>query len=391
MKVAIVQEHVDSGRGGAETSTLEMARHLSDLGLEITVVCAASDLPGREPQAPFRFHRVPEGRGSRLRRTVRFVQAASRYCRMEAFDIVHAVTPCFAADVYQPRGGTYIETVARSIALTRSALGRFARRLGRRFNRRQRFLLLLEQSLLTDKRPPHVACVSEYVRRQVESAFAIPAEHVRVVFNGVDWTDGTPEQAAEQRAAFRRQIELADDTPLVLFVAHNFKLKGLAELLRATAGGASRWHVAVAGRDDPTRYRRLAARLGIRDRVAFVGTETPVENLYRAADVLAHPTWYDPCSRVVLEALAAGLPVVTTQFNGAAEVMERGRHGVVIDSPVEIEALARAISECLQPALREACRADADRLRPRISMARHAAELCELYDTVLKTRHRARD
>ena len=390
MKVAIVQEHVDSGRGGAETSTLEMARHLSDLGLDVAVVCAAPDSPGPEPQAPFRFHRVPVGHGSRLRRTMRFVRDASRYCRMEAFDIVHAITPCFAADVYQPRGGTYVETVARSIALTRSVLGRFVRRLGRRFNRRQRFLLLLERSLLSDNRPPFVACVSEYVRRQIESAFALPAEHVRVVFNGVDWHDATAERAAEQRTAFRRQIDLPDDTPLVLFVAHNFKLKGLAELLRATPGGASPWHVAVAGRDDPAHYLRLAARLDIRDRVTFVGSETPVEVLYRAADVLAHPTWYDPCSRVVLESLATGLPVVTTRFNGAAEVMERGRHGVVIDSPAEIEALGRAICECLQPALRDACRADAARLRPRISMARHAAELRELYDTVLKTRRRTR-
>jgi len=72
--------------------------------------------------------------------------------------------------------------------------------------------------------------------------------------------------------------------------------------------------------------------------------------------VVAHPTWYDPCSRVVLEALAVGLPAVTTRYNGAAEVMEVGRHGTVIDEPQDVAALAQALRTTLAPEVRAACR-----------------------------------
>jgi UDP-glucose:(heptosyl)LPS alpha-1,3-glucosyltransferase len=383
MKVAVVQEHVDAQRGGAETSTLEMARHLAALGLDVTVVCAASGTANADDAPAFRLERIPVGGRARFWRTVRFVQDANRFCRMGGFDIVHAVTPCFCANVYQPRGGTYAETIARSIALARTPLGRALKRVGRRFNRRQRFLQSLERRLLGDRDPPFVAAVSDYVRRQVVVAFDLPPDRVRVVFNGVDAQAVQPDAAARHRRAFREQLAVAADAPLVLFVAHNFKLKGLAELLRAAAAGSPAWRIVVAGRDNPARYARLARRLGIVARVAFVGTDTPVEALYCAADVLAHPTWYDPCSRVVLEALSLGLPVVTTRFNGAAEAIEPGRHGIVVESPDQTETLARALADCLKPAIRAACTADAPALRERLSMGRHARGLRELYGAIL--------
>ena len=400
MRVAIVQEHVDPQRGGAETSTLQMARHLTALGLDVSVVCSAAGPVSSEPRAstavgphggqpPARLsmRQIPCGGGSRVGRTIHFVGEADQLCRLEGFDIVHAVTPCLSANVYQPRGGTYVETVARSVARARTPVGRLIKRIARRFNRRQRFLLLLERELLTGQDPPFVAAVSDYVRRQVESAFPrFPRERIRVVFNGVEITPLPSDQAAAQRAALRKELGVAQGRPLVLFVAHNFKLKGLGELIRASATPAGRhvdWLLAVAGRDNPQRYQRLARRLGVGQRVTFVGTKYPVEALYAAAGVLAHPTWYDPCSRVVLEALACGLPVVTTRWNGAAEVMQAGRHGEVIDTPADAPALAAAIARCFDLELACACRADAPAMRERVSMARHARELKALYEQVV--------
>ena len=377
MKVAIVQEEVDLRRGGAETSTVEMARQLAALGVDVTVICRA------ESATPFvdqnvTFLPVAVRSGSRALRTYRFVQAASRLCRAERFDIVHAITPCPAANVYQPRGGTFAETVARSTALHAAWL-RPVKRLGRLFNFRQRFLGRVERLLLTKYAGRmHVAALSEYVRRQV-LALGFPPERVQVVFNGVDPPTGAP----ADRAAVRREQGLTLATPVVLFVAHNFKLKGLRELLRAAAAARSEWTVVVVGRDDPQPYQRLARRLGIDGRVRFVGTTTPIEVWYSVADALAHPTWYDPCSRVVLEALVRGLPVVTTRYNGAAEVMQERTHGVVIAAPNDIAALASGLAAALQPALRGACQADAPRMRAQLSMARHARELLSLYERVL--------
>ena len=290
MRIAVVQEQIDVRRGGAETSTLEMAKQLAALGLDVTLVYAGSDeataagsasrpplehgrdvratrcsdeglnrqnalggwptssevgdtnafpsnAPGRDQAPTLKFHSTTIAGGSRVARSVRFIAEADRYCREQRFDIVHAVTPCFSCNVYQPRGGTYVETVNRSAGRSRTWFGRLIRRMGRRFNRRQRFLLLVERAMLTDRHPPFVAAVSEYVARQVRGAFPqYPGQRLRVVFNGVDINPLSPAESQAARAAVRRQVGIDDARPLVLFVAHNFKLKGLGELIHALAG-----------------------------------------------------------------------------------------------------------------------------------------------------------
>lgn len=381
MRIALICEQVDVARGGAETSTVEMARRLAELGLEVTVVHRGQRSAAKTPPG-VRFLALPGPGPTRLRRTYGFLQAVNGLCRRPVFDVVHAVTPCLCAQVYQPRGGTYPEAIARSLAVP-GRLPRVLRRWGRLFNMRQQFLRRIERRLLTHySARVVVAAVSDYVRRQVVEGLGFPAAQVRLVFNGVDIQPAPP----EARQSLRARLELSETSGLVLFVAHNFALKGLRELLRATAAARRRWTLVVAGRDAPQPYQRLAGRLGIADRVHFVGTDAPTAGWYAAADVLAHPTWYDPCSRVVLEALSLGLPVVTTRYNGAAEVLQPGRHGAVLNEPDDVPALAQAIERCLEPAVRAACAGDAEHLRGQLSMARHARELAVLYQDVLGRR-----
>lgn len=391
MKVAIVQETLDPGGGGAETSTWEMARQLARLGLEVTVICRAVP-PAQQHDPEVRVVALATPGWPRALRTYRFLQAVHRLHLRGRFHVIHAVTPCLSANVYQPRGGTYAETRQRSLDLTVSPAWRAVRWLGQRFNLRQSFLLRMERALLTRRRGQvFVAAVSEYVRRQVIGWYGFPPDGTRVVFNGVDIAPLAAAEAAAARAAVRGRLGIAADTPVALFVGHNFKLKGLGELLRACAASARRpelavraeWAVVVAGRDRSGPYQRLARQLGVGARCHFVGAQTRMREWYAAADVLAHPTWYDPCSRVVLEALSLGLPVVTTRLNGAAEVMEAGRHGEVVDAPGNVTVLADAIGRALRPEVRAACRADAPRLCQELSMERHARELKAFYQLIV--------
>ncbi len=393
MRVAICQETIDVRRGGAETSTLEMARHLRALGAIVTLVASAE---------PAQLERVctAEGlgcvaispAGGKRTRTRRYVEQQARVCRAGAFDIVHAVTPCRVADVYQPRGGTYPETIRRSVALGGARLTRLIRAITRRFNFRQQYLRDIERRLLIQRPGPCVAALSRYVGYQIRRDFPdLPEPQLFDVFNGVDFEPLPADIEAQTRARLRQTWDAQRGRPVALFVAHNFKLKGLAELIRASAtatGRAADWLVVVAGRDNARPYQRLAARLAIASRVKFIGAETPVAQLYAASDVLTHPTWYDPCSRVVLEALCAGLPVVTTQWNGAAEAIERGRTGIVISDPGDAESLAGGIAGALGPRLAATCRQAADAAREKLSMARHARELLALYKLILERRAR---
>ena len=400
MRVAIIQERVDTRRGGAETSTLEMARRLAELDARVTVVCADDEPAGKpgssssidEAGSHVRIERIPAVGPSKLRRTIAYVRGADSYCREQRFQIVHAITPCFSANVYQPRSGLYRESLRQSTAMYANPASRALRRWLRRFNYRQRFLMLAERALLSDTQPPWIASVSRYVLEQVRRCFpTFPLERAPIVLNGVDIQPGTADEQARWRRLVREELKIGDATPLVLFVGHNFKLKGLRELIDAAAWDRANctpqrppWAIAVVGHGDARRYRLQAKRRGLANAVSFLGARDEVRPLYAAADALAHPTWFDPCSRVVLEALACGLPVVTTQFNGAADAIDDGRTGVVIETPRDVGALAHGIAAALDGRMRAQLAAGAIALRERLSMARHARELRELYERVFR-------
>lgn len=372
IQVAIVQEHLDPRRGGAESSVLELARHLDALGARASLLTASPLDPARGLSFADELRAIR----TKASRTRRFVQAVEQRLAAAPHDLVLAVTPVRCADVYQPRGGLYDDAIERSLDVTRSAPLRWIKRAARRLNRRQQFLRSVEIDLLSRPRPPFIACVSDLVRRQIAQRFPAAAPAARVVFNGVDAEPLPPDAAASARAEWRRRLEIGH-RPLVLFAAHNFRLKGLAALIDAAAVARRRgspWRIVVAGRDRAGPFRRLAARRGVADSLTFLGPQDELRGLYAAADVLAHPTWYDPCSRVVLEALLHGLPVVTTKRNGAAEVVDDSL-GRVIDSPSDPLALCDAVAAAL--ALPRPSAAHAAR-QQRLSMRRHADELLDL-------------
>ncbi len=379
MRVAIVQETAAPDLGGAETSVSEMAAALVELGADVTVLHrAAPDSADDERRDQFgvRWRGLPAAGSAKWRSTLRFIEAADRLCRDERYDIVHAVTPCFAAKVYQPRGGTYPETVRRNLALEPTLVHRALKWFDRRLNWRQRLLSLVERRLLTDARAPVVAAVSTYVKQQVHADYGLPDERVRVVFNGV----AIPKDASATREREPNQLR-------ALFVAHNFKLKGLRELIAAwpRIHEATSMKLTVVGRDRAARYQRLTQRGGVQAAIEFVGATDDIESWWSRADLLIHPTWYDPCSRVVLEALVRGKPVVTTRFNGAAEVVT-SETGVVIDSPRATGALTKAVIHCASDAQRTQARQQMDAAREQLSIERHARELAALYEDVLRER-----
>jgi UDP-glucose:(heptosyl)LPS alpha-1,3-glucosyltransferase len=103
----------------------------------------------------------------------------------------------------------------------------------------------------------------------------------------------------------------------------------------------------VAGQDRPGPYQRLADRLGVKNKVFFLGPRADVERLYGAADVFVLPSWYEPFSNACLEAMASGLPVVTTKETGAAEIIREGVNGYTLPFPVSPTELAEKITRAL--------------------------------------------
>lgn len=380
MNVALVMERVEPWRGGAETSTQQFIQHLSGLGVNLELVT-------RSPLSPtpgMKVHTLRAAGATRAGRSAAFARAANRLVSKLGVDLVHAISPCLGADIYEPRGGTVAETVVRNLALRRSKAGRSLKRLANRLNLRQRLMLDLERRLLSREPRPMIVALSDYVIRQLHEHYEFPNSHIRKIFNGVDPDTTDEAQRAADRAQVRDLYGVAEDDLLVILVAHNFKLKGVGRWIEALQrlvrlADPAPVRSLVIGRDNPARWQRLAQLGRVEDRLGFVGATRRIGAFYHAADVLVHPTYYDPCSRVVLEGMVAGLPCITTRFDGAGEVIEDGVNGFVLDDPEDVDALVERVRQLADPGLRRTVGQQAARVAERASMRGHAEQTVKLY------------
>lgn len=180
-----------------------------------------------------------------------------------------------------------------------------------------------------------VVAVSEQVRAQLADA-GIRRDATEVIHNGVDTSEFKPGPAN------RSALGLPENVPLALFVGEiRTPRKNLDTVLEALASVPS-LHLAVVGDRDGSPYPRMAERIGVSDRVRFMGFRQDVPDLMRAADLFVFPSRYEACSLVLLEAMASGLPIVTAQTAGGAELVE-DCFGRVLPDPNDEQALARAL------------------------------------------------
>src|SRR5206468_12825605 len=138
----------------------------------------------------------------------------------------------------------------------------------------------------------------------------------------------------------------------------------------------------IVGRGRVAKYTALASQLGVRDQILAVGHMPDAYGVYRAADMVVLPTKHDPCSLVVLEALAMGVPVISTRFNGACEIMTNGVHGAVLDDPSEVDGLASAMRGLLDAGVRRRMSQACLELRPKLAYERHLRTLLRIYESV---------
>ncbi len=174
-------------------------------------------------------------------------------------------------------------------------------------------------------------------------------------------------------------------------MGHNYALKGLAPLIRALASRkrpARPIHLVACGGNDVATYQALAERLGLAKTVHLARFQADIRPPFWASDFFVLPTYYDPCSLVVFEALACGLPVITTACNGAGELVVDGREGFVIPDPDATDALAAALDRMTDDTDRAAMSVQAARLGREQSFDRHVARMLEVFERVAATKSR---
>jgi len=387
MKIALVLDRFDRRLGGVEQWTAQLADGLLSRGHEIHVV--ARNVAERELRNGLTSHVLPHS-SSRLK----LADAAAELLRSLDVDVIHDMGFGWYCDVLQPHGGSRTAANRQNLNLSSLWARPFKRVATSVLPRYREFEALCERQYA---KPPAdrpwrvVIAISEMVRADLERYHGLNPAEIRLVYNGVDPSRFSPALRTLERDRTRQRLRVAPDEVLCLIVAHNLDLKGVPALLRAVTllrSAGQRVVLAIVGGRKISRYERTARKLGIQDSVRFAGAVDDPTPFYAAADLYVQPTWYDPCSLVVLEAMACGLPVVTTCFNGAGELVERGRTGDVLKDPGNEVELAAAISKWMPTESRHAA-AIATRNRMLAHTIDHNIEaVVAVYDEIARARVR---
>ena len=369
MKIALVRARYNPF-GGAERFVARALRALAADRREPPEVAVlarrwqdAEVAPSGGDLPPIRFVRCDPFYIGSVWRDASFANAVRAQLRKQSFDLVQSHERIVGLPIYRAGDGVHVSWLERRARVV-DASTRMTR-LSTALNPHHRYLVRTERAMFEHPALRAVICNSKMVRREIAERFAIASDKLVLVRNGVDLDRFHPDARAVHRDAMRRQLNIASDARVFVLVGSGFERKGVRQALEALHGIDEAVLVIVGDDKHRDRYEAEAARLDLASRVRFVGPVADPLPYYAIADVFLLPTIYDPFPNAALEALACGVPVVTTDACGAAELIEEGINGWVVASGQAIP---------LREVMQQAISLDAAQLQSMSHAARRAAE-----------------
>lgn len=386
MKIAFCIENFITTRGGAEQYVHDLSRRLTAERHEVHIFTMSS----REASLDnLRVHILQCGHFPRFLKALRFAIRCRRAVRGRGFDIVHSFGRTWGMDVFQPLGGSQMAGLVGNIRSIDNPVCRGIKILSYIFSLRRMAYFFIERVQM--KEAKILIAISAMVKGDVVRYCRLPESKVRIVRNGVDLNRFHPRNRELYREETRRSLGLAGDDVMVIFVAHNFRLKGLQALVRALAELERRcpghpFKIGALGVGKVRQFSALARKLAVGDKIIFIGCEEETPRFYAAADISVHPSYYDPSALVVLEAMASGLPVITTAYCGTSEIIQDGREGYVVPTPADTGLLADRIIRLTDGNLRRRMGQASRRRAEEFPYSRNMQEILDIYDRYIGSR-----
>ncbi len=365
MKFATAIRNFSRRKGGAERYLVDLCARMAQEGHKVHVYAEHWE----EEVQGVTLHRVKTVPFPKSLRLLSFAIKAAREMKIANYDVTLGVGNTLEADVLQPHGGVHWAWFWRSLQAYENPFLWLVKFLGRVLSPKQWVQGYIESVPYKKGTYKTIVAISDMVKEDLIKWYKIPEDRIVVIYNGVNIERFHPRNR-QFKGEIRKRHEIGEEF-VILFVSNNFRMKGLGYLIQALSKmkeeGSSPFKLLILGRDHPQPFLRLAAKLGLSKDVILAGVTNEPERYYGAADLLVHPTFYDACSLTVLEALASGLPVITTSSNGANGIMTQGKEGFILPDPTDSRTLAERISFLLNN----------DERRAEASLA--ARELAERY------------
>lgn len=321
-------------RGGVERIIYECAKYLAGRGHDVTVFAHECEASGDA----FRYRHVPVPRTLGMLKPVAFHAACVKAMRGADFE-AHGSFGCVS-----PEGGVYWAQSVHAAWLEKAKALRPPWSLARwkqRLNPAHPLLLRLEARHFRKGGYRRIIALTEEVKSDLGRHYGVPGGDIDVIPNGYAPEEFNVPRALQIRAPMRAELGFSPEQKVIVFVANELDRKGYPALLRTVeAMNDPRLRILVAGRIAPAPHPL----------VTYVGSTNEVARYYAAADVFALPTLYEAWGLVIVEAMATGLPVLTSRLAGASVAVREGETGELLDNPKDEGEIARKLRPLLEGA-----------------------------------------
>ena len=359
-----------SPTGGAEAYLKRLARGVTEAGHEMQLV-TTNDWPDSE----WPFGPITHLRG---KSPIEFANELEQMSSELRCDVLFSLERVWSCDVYRAGDGVHRAWLDRRRKFE-LPLKRFVRSLGSK----HQDLLRLEQSLLSHGNARRVIAASQMVRDEIINFYRYPKDRIDIVRNGVPLEKFPFDQQLRDKS--REELNLKQGQIALLFAGSGWERKGLLFAIEAAALCKDlKMRLLVAGRGNARPYQTKRLGFWREEPVQFLGEVADMLRIYAAADIFILPTIYDPFSNACLEALACGLPVITTRSNGFSEIIENGVHGSIVDQPGDLLALRDAIRLWSDPSRRAAARSTNTQLAAQFDISRNIEETLAILRNMAK-------
>ncbi len=374
MKIAVIrQKYVNYG--GAESFVQQYTEQLANLGHDVTIF-ASQWTPSSLPN--IHLHSLPILNFNAFVRTLSFARAAKRAVRRESFDIIQSHEKTLCQDVYRAGDGCHREWL-----LQRTKYFSWPKKFLLACNPFHRLILGLEKKQVLDPNLKKIIAISEMVRQDLLRHYPIPENKIEVVYNGVPLERFHPDNKARYRSSIREQLKISDDEIMILFVGSGFERKGLEFLLRSLKHlQFENWRLVIMGKGKRTRFIQHADNR-FHAKINFLEPVDEIEKFYAAADMFVLPSIYEPFGNAYLEALATGLPVITSGNSGAAEIIDPGINGLVVGDPTDPKEIAKQVNFLMDEPIRDEMGCQARLLAEKFSPEKNVQEMLRIYEEVV--------
>jgi UDP-glucose:(heptosyl)LPS alpha-1,3-glucosyltransferase len=379
MKIAFCYESVLPARGGCETYISDLARRLAADDHEVHLFACQWDEKALPPG--LHYHRLSRPLGPRFLRPWLFGRSCLRALQDAEPLISIGFNKTWGQDILYPQGGLHVASAECNLRKHRGGLTRALAHVIKAVDPAHWSFSLLERRQYLGTRRPLIVVNSNLVRHHFAHYYGVDGDEVHVVRSAIDPGRFVEHDRPRRRLEWRQKWGIGPEETVALFVAMNYRLKGLEPLMHALrrVPRGQPFRLLVAGSPRTRAFERLAARLGVADRVRFIGYCPETRNCYFASDFLVHPTFYDPCSLVVLEALACGLSAITSRYNGASELLDPPHDGYAVRNPHDHAQLAWCMTQLLDPARRSIAAQAARRVASRWTFEHHYRQMLHVF------------